>query len=74
MSTQIIDTVKTLSLFDKVTLMELLIKDIKEETSKRTEQAIRMEQAAELLLVDYQTDEELTAFTSLDQENFYEAR
>jgi hypothetical protein len=33
-----------------------------------------MEKAAEILLPDYLNDEELTVFTGLDFEGFYEAR
>lgn len=33
-----------------------------------------MEKAAAALLGDYKNDQELTAFTNLDFENFYEAK
>jgi hypothetical protein len=33
-----------------------------------------MSKAASLLLLDYKTDKELTAFTNLDYEDFYEAK
>jgi hypothetical protein len=33
-----------------------------------------MSKAANELLSDYQIDKEMTAFTNLDYENFYEAR
>ena len=49
--------------------------------AEKTLQSIRMEErqsslktAAEALLKSYQTDKELTIFTQLDCENFYETR
>ncbi len=35
---------------------------------------IQMQNAAEALYSDYKTDEELTIFTNLDFEDFYETR
>ena len=54
MSTQIIDHVKTLTLQEKVTLMELLFQDIKEETLKVNQEDKKREEAAHMLLADYQ--------------------
>jgi hypothetical protein len=34
----------------------------------------QMNKAADLLLVDYKSDKELTAFTNLDFDDFYQAR
>ncbi len=41
---------------------------------RKNEDAIQMQNAAEALFSDYKTDEELTIFTNLDFEDFYEAR
>ena len=38
------------------------------------EDSNQMSKAANLLMSDYKTDKELTAFTNLDYEDFYEAR
>jgi hypothetical protein len=43
-------------------------------TVRKEEQKITMQKAAELAYDDYKNDKELTAFTRLDGENFYEAR
>ncbi len=41
---------------------------------RKQAEADRMKQAANELCADYMSDKELTAFTSLDFENFYETR
>jgi len=71
---RLLDAIRQLSLSDKLTLIELIFRDIKEETINRAEEEKRRRKAAERLLVDYQKDEELTAFTALDQEDFYEEK
>ncbi len=40
----------------------------------KQEDVNQMERVAEALYADYKSDKELTAFTSLDFEDFYEAR
>jgi hypothetical protein len=40
----------------------------------RQEEEVQMKKAADDLSADYLSDKELTAFTDLDFENFYEAR
>jgi hypothetical protein len=42
--------------------------------SMRKREQPSLEMAAERLYVDYMTDENLTVFTQLDYEDFYEAR
>ena len=42
--------------------------------SIRKKEQLSLEMAAERLYTDYITDENLTAFTQLDCENFYETR
>lgn len=71
---QILDAIKRLPLSEKILLIELLFKDIKEEAINKEKEEEERKKAAELLLADYQGDEELTAFTVLDKENFYEAK
>jgi hypothetical protein len=41
---------------------------------RKQEEEGRMKMAADELYEDYRTDKELTAFTDLDLENFYETR
>ncbi len=53
----------------RILLMEKTLRSIRESDHKQ-----KMAAAADLLDADYRTDSELTAFTALDLENFYEAR
>jgi hypothetical protein len=64
----IIRTVNRLPLSQQMLIAERIIHSVRhrEQPSMKT--------AAELLLQDYLTDENLTIFTQLDCENFYEAR
>jgi len=41
---------------------------------RKQEEKNRLTKAADALCADYKTDKELTQFTNLDYENFYEAR
>ena len=41
---------------------------------RKQEDTNQMKKAADTLYSDYKSDKELTAFTNLDFENFYEAR
>ena len=50
--------------------MDFILKSIWKETQPTT----TMSEAAKMLLWDYENDEELTAFTTLDYENFYETK
>jgi hypothetical protein len=66
---QIIQEIQRLSLDKKIYIVEETIKAIKhEETSNQ------MDLAVKLLYDDYTNDKELTAFTALDLEDFYETR
>lgn len=71
---QIIDAVRRLPLSEKMHVIELIFRDIRGEVSVDLQEEEVRKKAAELLLEDYQTDEELISFTSLDQEDFYEAK
>ncbi len=52
---------------------QLFIVEKTTETLKG-EQSNRLKKAVDVLLHDYVNDKDLTAFTSLDIENFYEAK
>jgi len=66
---QIIQEIQRLSLDKKFQIVEETIKAIKkEETSNQ------MDFSVKLLYSDYANDKELTAFTALDFQDFYEAK
>lgn len=64
----IIEELDKLPLTDKIYVIEETLKKI------RTIKENNLEAAVNLLFEDYQSDEELTAFTTLDKESFYEPR
>jgi hypothetical protein len=66
---QIIKEIKRLPLSKRFYIVEETIKSIKNE-----EVSQQMELAVNELYNDYNTDKELTAFTSIDLEQFYETR
>ncbi len=68
-ATRIIKEIARLPLIERMLIIENAIKSIREESSKKSS----LKEGAMALLSDYKTDKELTAFTSLDGENFYEA-
>lgn len=68
-TTDIIQEIQRLPLDKKFYIVEELIKSIKKEEMRR-----KMELAVNELVYDYTNDKELTAFTELDFEDFYEAR
>jgi hypothetical protein len=68
-TSEIISEINKLPVSQRLTLIELTIKKIKEEEKKN-----QLNIAAERLYNDYSNDPELTAFSSLDQEDFYEAK
>lgn len=69
---QIMEVIKRLSLAEKLDVIELIFKEIRKDTAKKEQEEEKRKKAARLLLADYQTDAELTAFTDLDKEGFYE--
>ena len=71
---QIIDIIRQLPLSEKLYLIELISKDIRQEISDQEQEEEQSRKAAELLLADYQNDEELAAFTVLDNEDFLEVK
>ena len=74
MSTQILDLINDLSLSEKAALIEILARDIQKVTTGKSDTDEEMKKAADLLLADYETNSELTAFTALDSEDFYETK
>lgn len=71
---QIMNIVKSLPLSEKIYIIELISKDLRTQTIEIEKEAEKRKKAAQLLLDDYQNEKELTTFTSLDQEEFYEAK
>ncbi len=65
----IIQEIQRLPITDKFYVVEETIKAIKKEEMKH-----QLEKAVDELYDDYANDKELTAFTALDFEHFYEAR
>lgn len=66
---EILRAIKRLSVSDRILIVEKTLKNIREAAINKS-----MEEAADTLLEDYKSDKELTAFTSIDFESFYETR
>ncbi len=62
---QIVDLIKELPLAEKLFIIELVFKDLREVALKKDEEEQKRKEAAQLLLEDYQSDEELITFTAL---------
>ncbi len=71
-SLQIVDIIKQLPLNEKLLIIELIFRDIRKDSLIKKTDEHRRNEAANLLLADYQNDEELTAFSILDKDYFYE--
>jgi hypothetical protein len=69
-NTQIVEAINRLPLSEKIHVIELVLKNIRQET----ERSQNLAEGAKALLEDYKNDEELTAWTALDGEDFYESR
>jgi hypothetical protein len=69
--TQIISEISHLSLAEKLYIMEMIVQSIRKETQPSSSD---LERAASLLWSDYKEDKELTAFTALNGEDFYETK
>lgn len=65
---EIIRALKHLPVSERLMIIEETVHDIRSESNNMVSDAV------ELLYNDYKTDKELTSFTSLDLENFYEAK
>ena len=66
---EILIAIKKLPVSERILIVEKTLKNIREAALKKN-----LESAAEALLEDYKSDRELTAFSSIDFESFYEAR
>lgn len=71
---QVMNIVKSLPLSEKLYIIELIFKDLREHTTDIEKEEEKRKKAAHLLLQDYQNDEELTVFTTLDNESFHETK
>ncbi len=65
---EIIQNIKQLTFNERINVIEKALKTLQEPED------IQLKRAAQKLLSDYHTDKNLTAFSSLDFENFYETR
>ncbi len=65
---EILKEIQRLPISERIYVVEKTIHSIRKLEEKNV-----MEKAAAALLGDYKNDQELTAFTNLDFENFYEA-
>jgi len=76
-NSEIIDQLKQLTTAERLAVIEAATRLIREDLSqprvKENAADEQLAQAAKELLADYQSDKELTAFTSLDGEDFRHA-
>lgn len=68
-TTQILFEIDKLPRQTKMFVVEKVLHSIRQQEQKEA-----MKKAAEILYDDYLTDKELTAFTNLDAEGFYESK
>jgi hypothetical protein len=66
---ELIKEIKRLSVQKRIYVIEKTI-----HSMRRQENTNQMSKAANLLLLDYKTDMDLTAFTNVDYDDFYEAK
>jgi hypothetical protein len=66
---EILKEIKKLPVSERMLIVEKVLKNIREASIKNN-----LEEAADALLEDYKSDKELTAFSSIEYEQFYEAR
>ena len=66
---EIIRVIRKLPVSKRMLIVERTLKTIRESETRK-----KMVEAANALLEDYKNDKELTVFTQLDYEAFYEAR
>ena len=64
---EILQNIKQLPFNERLSLIEKALKTLHESKEDQ------LEMAAKTLMADYKNDKELTAFTALDFEKFYEA-
>jgi hypothetical protein len=68
-ATELLKEIERLPIQKRFFIIERAIHSIRQKEDKS-----QMKQAADLLLTDYKNDKELTVFSNLDYEDFYEAR
>jgi hypothetical protein len=68
-TSELLKEIDQLSLNEKLNLLQKAIKDIVKHNYEQ-----QMFVAAEALEADYRTNKDLTSFSNLDCENFYEAK
>ncbi|MCB0644682.1 MAG: hypothetical protein KDC44_23720, partial [Phaeodactylibacter sp.] len=61
-------------LSERLLVIGLVFRDLQKGAANMENEEQRRRRAAELLLADYREDEELTVFTTLDQEDFHETK
>ena len=66
---ELIKEIKRLSVQKRIYVIEKTIHSIRKQ-----EDTNLMKKAANMLLLDYKTDSELTAFNNIDYDDFYEAK
>ena len=66
---EIIKEIKRLPIQKRIYIIEKTIHSLRKQ-----EDPNQMKKAADILYTDYKSDKELTAFTNLDFEDFYETR
>lgn len=66
---EIIREIKKLPLADRISVIEKTLKSVKADSVRHS-----IEHASGILYNDYKNDKELTAFTSIDFDKFYEAK
>jgi hypothetical protein len=75
--TALLEELKKLTVTERLTLIETALQQIRQDLQSEDRLSVRAEKkkqlaaAAEALRQDYATDEELTAFTALDGEDFH---
>lgn len=76
-NSEIIDQLKQLTTAERLAVIEaatrLIREDLSQPEANEKAEDKQLAQAATALLADYQSDRELTAFTSLDGEDFRHA-
>jgi len=68
-TTEIIKEIQRLPIQKRIYVIEKAIRSIRKQ-----EDSNQMKKAADTIYADYKSDKELTAFTDLDFEDFYETR
>jgi len=68
-TSEIIRAIRKLPVSKRMLIVEKTLKTIRESETRK-----RMVNAAESLVEDYKSDKELTAFSQLDFEGFYETK